>query len=98
MHKFYIVDNDNDSNDKNENDLYIAPLFIFIFFLKFYDPVNPTGSCQVRSVHLTTPFPGQASSSKRLTSTVFSYLKQYHLLLLLLTLRCTMHDGRPTSQ
>ena len=32
---------------------------ICLFVLRFYGPVNPMGSCQVRSVYLTT-FTGQA--------------------------------------
>ena len=38
-----------------------------LFVLRFYEPVNPMGSCQARSVYLPT-FTGQAKSSKRLTS------------------------------
>ena len=30
-----------------------------LFVLQFYSPVNPLGSCQARSVYLTTLFPGQ---------------------------------------
>ena len=34
---------------------------VFLFsLLRFYGLVNPLGSCRVRSVYLTTPFPGQA--------------------------------------
>ena len=35
--------------------------FIILFVLRFYGPVNPMGSCQARSVYLTTRFLGKLS-------------------------------------
>ena len=43
---------------------------MFVFVLRFYGPVNPMGSCQARSVCLTTSLLGRTKSSKRLTSIV----------------------------
>ena len=34
---------------------------INMFVLKFYGPVNPTGSCRARSVYLTTRLLGRLS-------------------------------------
>ena len=47
-------------------DTVLFPLQGCLFVLRFYDPVNPMGSCRARSVYLT----GQTWSSKRLTSIV----------------------------
>ena len=47
----------------------IHALFVCLFVLRFYGPVNPMGSCRVRSVYLTTRLLGRLSS-KRLTSIV----------------------------
>ena len=33
----------------------------FLFVLRFYGPVNPMGSCRVRSVYLTTRLLGRLS-------------------------------------
>ena len=35
--------------------------FYGLFVLRFYGPVNPMGSCQVRSVYLTTRLLGRLS-------------------------------------
>ena len=40
------------------------------FVLRFYGPVNPMGSCQARSVYLTTGLLARLSYSKGLTSIV----------------------------
>ena len=54
---------------KNEQEIRLYLLFISrqrcqgkqnLFVLRFYSPVNSLGSCRVRSVYLTTLFPGQA--------------------------------------
>ena len=44
--------------------------WVCVFVLRYYSPVNPLGSCLALSVYLTTHFPGQAWSSKWLTSTL----------------------------
>ena len=36
-------------------------LYLFVFVLKFYGPVNPMGSCRARSVYLTTHLLGRLS-------------------------------------
>ena len=36
-----------------------VPMILFV--LRFYGPVNPMGSCRVRSVYLTTPLLGRLS-------------------------------------
>ena len=36
--------------------------FISLFVLRFYGPVNPMGSCQARSVYLTTRLLGRLSA------------------------------------
>ena len=35
--------------------------YLFVFVLRFYSPVNPMGSCQLRSVYLTTHLLGRLS-------------------------------------
>ena len=37
------------------------PLFVCLFVLRFYGPVNPMGSCRARSVYLTTCLLGRLS-------------------------------------
>ena len=46
-----------------------------LFVLRFYGPVNPMGSCRVRSVDLTTRLLGR-QSSKQLTSIVHILLPE----------------------
>ena len=46
-----------------------------LLVLRFYNPVNPTGPCQVRTVNLTTLLLGRLSS-KLLTSIVHIYLPE----------------------
>ena len=44
--------------------LLLAPrekAFFCLFVLRFYDPVNPMGSCRARSVYLTTRLLGRLS-------------------------------------
>ena len=41
---------------KNNTDIYVC-----LFVLRFYGPVNPMGSCQARSVYLTTCLLGRLS-------------------------------------
>ena len=36
-------------------------VFLFLFLLRFYRPVNPMGSCRARSVYLTTHLLGRLS-------------------------------------
>ena len=36
-------------------------LFVCLFVLRFYGPVNPMGSCRARSVYLTTRLLGRLS-------------------------------------
>ena len=36
-------------------------VFVCLFVLRFYGPVNPTGSCQAQSVYLTTCLLGRLS-------------------------------------
>ena len=43
-------------------------VFVCLFVLRFYGPVNPMGSCQARSVYLTTLLLGRLSPLKWLTS------------------------------
>ena len=40
---------------------HIATVSGCLFVLRFYGPVNPMGSCQARSVYLTTPLLGRLS-------------------------------------
>ena len=44
--------------DEREND---NTFFASLFELRFYGPVNPMGSCRVRSVYLTTHLLGRLS-------------------------------------
>ena len=45
-----------------ENELYeLKYLFVCLFVLRFYGPVNPLGSCRARSVYLTTRLLGRLS-------------------------------------
>ena len=43
----------------SSNFLCLTPLFVFV--LRFYNPVNPVGSCRARSVYLTTHLLGRLS-------------------------------------
>ena len=36
--------------------VYVKKVKFCVFVLRFYSPVNPIGSCQARSVYLTTQF------------------------------------------
>ena len=36
-------------------------LFVCLFVLRFYGPVNPMGSCRARSIYLTTRLLGRLS-------------------------------------
>ena len=40
---------------------YLELCFVCLFVLRFYGPVNPTGSCRARSVYLTTRLLGRLS-------------------------------------
>ena len=40
----------------------VSDSFGELFVLRFYGPVNPTGSCRARSVYLTTRLLGKLSS------------------------------------
>ena len=40
---------------------FITCLFVCLFVLRFYGPVNPMGSCRARSVYLTTRLLGRLS-------------------------------------
>ena len=39
----------------------IKPVYVCLFVLRFYGPVNPMGSCRARSVYLTTHLLGRLS-------------------------------------
>ena len=42
-------------------DISYVKLFVCLFVLRFYGPVNPMGSCRARSVYLTTRLLGRLS-------------------------------------
>ena len=41
--------------------VYMYCLFVCLFVLRFYGPVNPMGSCRARSVYLITRLLGRLS-------------------------------------
>ena len=45
----------------NEGSDQTAWMFVCLFVLRFYGPVNPMGSCRVQSVYLTTRLLGRLS-------------------------------------
>ena len=47
------------ANSANPDQLASSEIFWFV--LRFYSPVNPMGSCQARSVYLTTSLLGRLS-------------------------------------
>ena len=44
------------------NRIVIRDVFVCLFMLRFYGPVNPMGSCRARSVYLTTRLLGRLST------------------------------------
>ena len=40
---------------------YVFEVYVCLFVLRFYSPVNPMGSCRARSVYLTTRLLGRLS-------------------------------------
>ena len=50
--------------------------WVCLFVLRFYGPVNPVGSCQARSVYLTTHLLGRLNPLSGLTSIVYILLPE----------------------
>ena len=58
-----VQSNGSSSGDDRWSDAQdtLSSLFVCLFVLRFYGPVNPMGSCRARSVYLTTRLLGRLS-------------------------------------